>query len=106
MTGERVFDLLPRREVRRKRPRLRDQPAQIDDALHTSRRGRAGEVVGEDEVHVLEAGLGQPRRRHHRVDQVDGDLTPLEGAAAVEQREEVRRTVLDAFALDGRVCAA
>lgn len=77
------------RQARAVRSIARDDAAEVDDLLHAGAGGRAGEVVGADEVEVGEAPLREALGREHRVDEVDGAIDPRERALGLAEGEEI-----------------
>ncbi len=91
--AERGLDLAPAREVRGQLGvvRGRDQAPEVDDLLDAGLGGGAADVVGADQVEVLEPALHQPRGRQHRVHQVRDVARPDQRLLDVLEREQITR---------------
>ncbi len=90
MRAERLFDLSTAAQVRRQRGVvLGDQPTQVDDLFDAARGRRAPDVVGADQVEILERALDEPRRRQHRVHEVRDVARPGERGLDILEREQI-----------------
>jgi hypothetical protein len=85
----------PAGQVRRQRGGVgRQDAAEVDDARDTGALGRPREVVGADQIEILEPALDQPRRRQHRVHQIDRDVDADQRGLGVLEREQVAGSAL------------
>ena len=77
VSAQRPLDLDTAGEMRRELFIRRHETTQVDDPPDALARGSPAEVVGEEQVHVVETRLGEPGRGLHGVHQVDGRLDAL-----------------------------
>lgn len=91
MSSEGALDLQSTLQVARELEILgrREQTAEVGDVSYAIRLGTAREVVGADQVHVVEAPLRQASRRHHRVDEIERRISPCERSFGVAQVGEI-----------------
>jgi hypothetical protein len=75
---------------------LWDQTAQVNDLTDPGLLACAGEVVGENQIHVHEVGLSQSGGQH-RVNQIKCVVGADDGLLALQEREEIAGSPFQAW---------
>ena len=82
---------------------VRNNAPEVEDLFHPRTRGRPGEIVRQNEIHVLEPRLGEAGRQHG-MDEINRIIDPLEGAFGLQERKQIALLPAYARQLGGR-CA-
>ena len=101
--GQHALNLEAAGQVAGKLCVVRNNASEIEDLFHSGPRGRPGEVVRQNKIHVLEPRLGQAGRQHG-MDEINRVIDTLEGTFGLQERKQIALLPAYARQLDGR-CA-